>query len=110
MAPRNMEIIPPLTHWEELSESEDELEHNLGGYWVERLRSGVLPVQFLPWAIGLIRLAERHTIAWLANEVVAEWLPLLRNWLNDPNLIAWGYCQDGRNYMPTVAYSLYCDR
>jgi len=33
--------------------------------------------------------------------VVAEWLPLLRNWLNDPNLTAWGYCQDGRNYMPT---------
>ncbi|MDP6037896.1 MAG: hypothetical protein QGG64_05050, partial [Candidatus Latescibacteria bacterium] len=55
----------------------------------------------LPWAVGLIRLAEGHTIAWLANEVVAEWLPHLRTWLNDPNLIAWGYCQDGRNYMPT---------
>ena len=101
MAPRNMEIIPPLSHWEELAASEAELERNLWGYWVERLRSGIPPVQFLPWAVGLIRLAERHTIAWLANEVVAEWLPLLRNWLNDPNLTAWGYCQDGRNYMPT---------
>ena len=28
---------------------------------------------------------------------------MLRTYLNDPNLIAWGYCQDGRNYMPTDA-------
>jgi len=101
MAPRNMDVIPPLSHWEDLANSDAELESNLGAYWVERLRSGIPPVRFLPWAVGLIRLAEGHTIAWLANEVVAEWLPHLRTWLNDPNLIAWGYCQDGRNYMPT---------
>lgn len=101
MAPRNMDVIPGLEHWEELAVSEDELQRNLGAYWVDRLRSGIPPVQFLPWAVGLIRLCEGHTIAWLANEVVAEWLPHLRNWLNNPNLIAWGYCQDGRNYMPT---------
>ena len=51
--------------------------------------------------MGLIRLAPGHRVAWLANEVLSEWLPLLRDWLGDPNLIAWGYCQDGRNYMPT---------
>lgn len=101
MPPRNMDVIPPLEHWEELAKSDEELQRNLGAYWVDRLRSGIPPVQYLPWAVGLIRLAEGHTIAWLANEVVAEWLPLLRQWLNDPNLIAWGYCQDGRNYMPT---------
>ena len=28
------------------------------------------------------------------------WLPLLRDWLDDPELIAGGYCQDGRNYLP----------
>ena len=101
MAPRNMDVIPSLEHWEELARSEEELQRNLGAYWVDRLRSGIPPVQFLPWAVGLIRLGEGHTIAWLANEVVAEWLPLLRDWLDDPDLIAWGYCQDGRNYMPT---------
>jgi hypothetical protein len=25
----------------------------------------------------------------------------LRNWLNDANLIAWGYCQDASGYLPT---------
>jgi len=101
MAPRDQDVIPPLSHWEALAESDEELERNLGVYWVARLRSGVPPIRFLPWPVGLIRLAEGHSIAWLANEVVAEWLPLLRTWLSDPNLIAWGYCQDGRNYMPT---------
>ena len=65
--------------------------------------TGIPPARFLPWAVGLIRLTGEHTIAWLGNEVVAEWLPLLRSYLNDPDLIAWGYCQDGRNYMPTDA-------
>lgn len=101
LAPRDMDAIPPLVHWEALAKSEAELEQNLGAYWVERLGSGIPPARFLPWAVGLIRLTGEHTIAWLGNEVVAEWLPLLRTYLNDPNLIAWGYCQDGRNYMPT---------
>ena len=103
LAPRDEDAILPLAHWKALAEREAELERNLGAYWVERLTSGIPPARFLPWAIGLIRLTENHTIAWLGNEVVAEWLPLLRTYLNDANLIAWGYCQDGRNYMPTDA-------
>ena len=35
--------------------------------------------------------------------MLAEWLGLLRDWLDDDGLIAWGYCQDGRGYMPTAA-------
>ena len=101
MAPRNMDVILPLSHWEELAKSDVELERNLGTYWAQRLQAGIPPVQFVPWEVGLIRLAEGHTVAWLANEVLAEWLPHLRSWLDDPNLIGWGYCQDGRNYMPT---------
>jgi hypothetical protein len=101
MAPRDQDAILPLSHWEILASREDELERNLGHYWVARFQSGVPPVRFLPWDVGLIRLAKGHTIAWLANEVFAEWLPYLRKWLDEPNLIAWGYCQDGRNYMPT---------
>ena len=101
MTPRNHNDLPALSHWESLAESEEELEQNLGIYWRDRIQSGIPPVKFLPWSVGLIRLAEGHQIAWLANEVLSEWLPLLRDWLDDPNLIAWGYCQDGRNYMPT---------
>jgi len=101
MAPRNQADNPPLSHWEELANSDEELQRNLGDYWVSRFQSGIPAVKVLPWDVGLIRLAKGHTIAWLANEVFAEWLPYLREWLNEPNLIAWGYCQDGRNYMPT---------
>ncbi len=28
---------------------------------------------------------------------------LLRNWFDDEEMIAFGYCQDGRGYMPTDA-------
>jgi neutral ceramidase len=102
MTPRDS-ALPDLSHWESLAESDEELDRNLGIYWRDRLRSGIPPVQFLPWAVGLIRLAPGHTIAWMANEVLAEWLPLLREWLKEPGLVGWGYCQDGRNYMPTDA-------
>lgn len=101
MAPRDQDAILPLSHWEMLANREEELERNLGTYWVSRFQSGVPPVRFLPWDVGLIRLAKGQFVAWLANEVFAEWLPYLRTWLDEPNLIAWGYCQDGRNYMPT---------
>lgn len=101
MSPRDHSDLPDLSHWETLASKDEELDQNLGAYWRDRLKSGIPPVKVLPWAMGLIRLAPGHQIAWLANEVLAEWLPLLRAWLDDPNLIAWGYCQDGRNYMPT---------
>ena len=55
----------------------------------------------MPWGGGLRRLAGGQQIGWRANEGLGEWLPRLRQWLKDPKLIAWGYCQDGRNYMPT---------
>ena len=101
LAPRDQRRIPPADHWRSLSTSDDELSRNLGGYWVERLESGIPPVKAVPWPVGLIRLAEERRIAWIAGEVLAEWLGLVRAWLNDPNLIAWGYCQEGRGYLPT---------
>ncbi|MDE3259875.1 MAG: hypothetical protein OYM47_18745 [Gemmatimonadota bacterium] len=101
LAPRDQGKIPHADHWRSLSTSDDELSRNLGGYWVERLESGIPPVKAVPWPVGLIRLAEGRRIAWIAGEVLAEWLGLVRAWLNDPDLIAWGYCQEGRGYLPT---------
>ena len=101
LAPRDQRRIPPVDHWRSLINSEDELNRNLGGYWVERLESGIPPVKAVPWPVGLIRLSAGHMIAWIAGEVLAEWLDLVRAWINDPNLIAWGYCQEGRGYLPT---------
>ncbi len=101
LAPRDQREIPPADHWRTLLGSDDELSRNLGGYWGERLESGMPPVKAVPWPVGLIRLAEGRRIAWIAGEVLAEWLDLVRGWLDDPNLIAWGYCQEGRGYLPT---------
>ena len=88
--PARSEGNTPADHWRTLLGSDDELSRNLGGYWGERLESGMPPVKAVPWPVGLIRLAEGRRIAWIAGEVLAEWLDLVRGWLDDPNLIAWG--------------------
>ncbi len=48
-----------------------------------------------------MRLAPGHRIAWMSGEPLAECLGHLREWLQDDRLVGWGYCQDGRCYMPT---------
>jgi hypothetical protein len=101
LARRDVEQIPPLEHWQELARQEDELSRNLGQYWVQRLESGLPPAQAVPWQVGLVRLAGRCRIAWLAGEVVAEWQGHLRNWLQDERLLVWGYCQQMPAYLPT---------
>lgn len=103
MARRDRTRILPAEHWQALSRSDDELERNLGEYWYQRLSSGLPPAQTVPWGIGLIQLAPNRRIAWLAGEPLAEWLPLLRSWFANEGMIAFGYCQDGRGYMPTDA-------
>lgn len=100
-ARRDPEQVPSLEHWQSLAGKEDELSRNLGQYWANRLQSGLPSTHSVPWAIGLLRLAPGCTIAWLAGEAVAEWLAHLRRWLDDDQLIAWAYSQDGRGYLPT---------
>lgn len=101
LVPRDQSKVLPLAHWQELAAKDDELSRNVGAYWAERMQSGLPPVLVVPWSIGLMQLAQGHSIAWMAGEPLAEWLGHLRGWLGDDKLVAWGYCQDGRCYMPT---------
>ena len=101
LAPRDLEKMPPLEHWQALAASDDELSQNVGAYWAERIAAGLPPVPVVPWSIGIMRLADAHRIAWMSGEPLAEWLGHLREWFDDEGLMAWGYCQDGRCYMPT---------
>ena len=101
LLPRDADRVLPLEHWQALAGQADELNRHVGAYWADRLQNGPPPAKVVPWSIGLVRLARGHAIAWMAGEPLAEWLGLLREWLDDENLIAWGYCQDGRCYMPT---------
>ena len=98
---RDETVRYPLEHWQRLAASDDELQRNLGRYWAQRLQEGIPPVKAVPWEIGLIRLSERHRIAWFAGEAVAEWLGHLRHWLQDDDLTVWGYCQETPGYLPT---------
>lgn len=99
--PRDVGRIPPLDHWRELSVSDSEVERELGCYWLRRLEGGLPPARKVPWRAGLLRLNQNHRIAWINGEVLAEWQALLRDWLEDPGLIIWGYCQTGSGYLPT---------
>tara|TARA_B100001123_G_scaffold427217_1_gene542448 strand:- start:969 stop:2351 length:1383 start_codon:yes stop_codon:yes gene_type:complete len=114
LGPKDQGKIPPLSHWQSLNPegardplrsgsaaSENELSRELGAYWTDRLESGIPPALSAPIEIGIIQLSYNHKIAWMAGEVLAEWMTHVRGWLNDPDLIVWGYCQDGRGYLPT---------
>ena len=100
LAPRDPSKTPPLSHFESLLSSSDELSRNLGEYWVDRNQKGIPPVQAVPWGIGLMQIARDHRIAWISGEALAEWLDHVRGWLDGPGLIVWGYCQEGRGYLP----------
>jgi neutral ceramidase len=100
-AERDLDALPPLSHWQTLATSDDELSHNLGTYWAARIESGLPPAHATPWPIGVLRLSPAHRIAWIGGEAVAEWQAHLRTWLDDPQLIVWGYCQEVPAYLPT---------
>ena len=104
MHPRfDADRVMPLSHWREMAARDDELSRNVGGYWGRRIASGRPLPTMLPMEIGLLQLSEVHRVAWFNAEACAEWLPALRQWLDDPALTVLGYCQDVSTYLPTDA-------
>jgi len=99
-ARRDLNARPPLSHWQAQATAENELERNVGRYWVARYAAGTL-TQAESWRIGLLQLTPDILIAWFAGEPVAEWLGHLQQWLGSDKLMAWGYCQDVCGYIPT---------
>ena len=59
--------------------------------------------QASPMEVGVLRLDEKHAIAWISAEAVAEWLPLIRPCNPALNITVWGYCQFVPTYLPTDA-------
>ncbi len=101
LARRDPEAVKPLSHWQELASSEQEILRNLGRYWSRRMRDGPPLSRSVPCSIGLIRLDRAHEVAWLSGEPVAEWQGLIRGWLGDDQVVVWGYCQHVSDYIPT---------
>ena len=102
-APVDQSRMPPLEHWEKLERADDELSRNLGRYWSDATLRNTPLARTVPWDIGLLRFARGLTVAWMAGEVCAEWLPLVRAWTGDERLYGIGYCQDLPAYLPTAA-------
>ncbi len=100
---RALDLVPAIAHWQDMAAREDELSRNIGKYWAERTHSGAPLSTHVPMEIGLLQIAVDQRVAWFGTEAVAEWLPALRKWLNDPSLTAWGYCQEVGTYLPTDA-------
>ena len=101
LAGRDQQQIPSRQYFQQLANSDDELERNLGKYWITRLDSGIPPLQSMPWAIGLLQLSKNQHIAYLSGEVLVEWQNHIRTWLADDTLLLWGYCQEVPCYLPT---------
>lgn len=100
MVAQDLDQVPSLESWLELTKSDQELDRNLGVFWSDRLKEGLSPSRAVYFDVGLLRLAQGHQIAWLAGEPVAEWLGILRQGLGDDTLTVWGYCQDVPCYLP----------
>ncbi len=100
---RDLTRAPSLDHWQAMAARDDELSHNVGQYWLNRMQSGPPLAVAEPLELGLLRLTRDHLIAWFSAEAVAEWLASLRAWLANDHLIAWGYCQHVPTYLPTDA-------
>jgi len=72
-------------------------------YWLARYAAGEGFARGDEWSLGLIRLAENQWIVHSAGEPCIEWRAKIAAWLAPLNLVAWGYSQEGRSYLPTEA-------
>ena len=72
-------------------------------YWLARYDTGDGFARGDEWSLGLIRLAENEWIVHSAGEPCIEWRAKIAAWLAPLNLVAWGYSQEGRSYLPTEA-------
>jgi hypothetical protein len=102
-ARQDMQRIPPADHWHRLEDSNAEVERNVGEYWSDVMSRDVPFAVAVPWDIGLLRIGDGVDIAWMAGEVCAEWLPLIRLWTQNEAIHGLGYTQDTPGYLPTAA-------
>ena len=100
-AKRDPGKVLPLQVWQTMAQSDDELTRNVGQYWAQRMEKGLPLAKVSPMEVGILRLSEKHAVAWLSAEAVAEWLPLIRACNPSLNTTVWGYCQFVPTYLPT---------
>ena len=70
-------------------------------YWLKRYDSGQGFARGDAWPLGLIRLAENQWIVYSGGEPCIEWRAKISQWLAPRRIVAWGYSQEARAYLPT---------
>lgn len=94
---------PPREIYESMAQEKGEYRQAAANYWLKNYDSGNGFAKGDPWPVGLVRLANDQWICLLGGEPCVEWAPKIRSWLDGRNVITWGYCQEGRTYLPTEA-------
>jgi hypothetical protein len=95
---------PPREFWENMADSEGELEREMSAYWLERYAENAIPPHpAQPWPIGLLRFAPRYGMVTIAGEPLGEWFEIFQKALPDQCLVACGYTHDCSGYLATDA-------
>jgi len=94
---------PPREVYEYMAQEKGEYRPAAAAYWLKNYDSGNGFAKGDPWPVGLVRLANDQWICLLGGEPCVEWAPKIRSWLGGRNVVTWGYCQEGRTYLPTEA-------
>ena len=73
----------------------------LSDYWLKRYEAGEGFARGDAWSLGLIRLAGNQWIVHSGGEPCIEWRAKISQWLSPLNIVAWGYSQEAKSYLPT---------
>jgi hypothetical protein len=70
-------------------------------YWLKRYELGEGFARGDAWSLGLIRLSESQWIVHSSGEPCIEWRAKISQWLSPRKIVAWGYSQEAKAYLPT---------
>ena len=72
-------------------------------YWLKRYETGEGFAHGDAWSLGLVRLAPDQWVVHSGGEPCIEWREKISRWLSPLRIVAWGYSQESKCYLPTEA-------
>ena len=73
----------------------------LSEFWLKRYDAGEGFARGDAWPLGLVRLAANQWVVYAGGEPCIEWRAKMARWLAPRNIVAWGYSQEAKSYLPT---------
>ena len=100
---RDTSRIPPIEHWQSMADRDDELSHNVGQYWLDRIQSGPRWRRRNRWKSACCASQATTSLRGSPPKPSPNGSRTCAPGLRYDNLIAWGYCQHLATYLPTDA-------